>query len=113
MENTIKWDQQQTVLNILDQDQEDLTDYEDDDHNQQKQTSIQNQMDVQQTAYRLNYQRVLHKIIRNSQNSKEGMFDMVDNFKESNEGLFNHYYQRASMLDRLSGLSQNELKGML
>ena len=41
------------------------------------------------------------------------MFNMIDNFKESNEGLFKHYYERASMLDKLGGLSQNELKGTL
>jgi len=49
---------------------------------------------------------VLHKIIRNStQDDKKNMFNMIDNFKESNEGLFKHYYERASMLDKLGGLS--------
>lgn len=95
----------------------DLSDYEEEpvNANTNKEKSIQKEMDVQQTAYRLNYERVLHKIVRHTEEGRtpESMFDIVESFQKSNENLFKHYYERAAMIDKLGGLSQNELKGML
>ncbi len=39
--------------------------------------------------------------------------DSIDNFVKGNENLFTHYYDRASTLDKIQGLTEQELQTML
>lgn len=88
---------------------DDLSDYED--------TPVQEES--AQLAKRLNYTRVLHKVVKTAPESggqldpKEKRREAIQNFKEGNENLFKHYYERAATLDRIGGLSEEELMKML
>jgi hypothetical protein len=67
----------------------------------------------------MQYTRLLQKVVKTTP-EQNGQLDnhqkyreAVTNFKEGNKNLFNHYYERASTLDRIGGLSEEELMKML
>lgn len=64
------------------------------------------------------YTRVLHKIVPERQEkeveydqhlNKEGRTNIIESFAKNTKHMFNLYYQRASALDRLSGLTDQEV----
>lgn len=85
-----------------------MSDYED-----------EKELKVQQLGKSVSYTRVLQKVVKTAPESggqleeQEKRREAVQNFKEGNENLFRHYYERAATMDRIGGLSEEELMRML
>lgn len=67
------------------------------------------------TLFGKKYKRVLHKIVPTNKDSLENpetaqeRKQVIDEFIENTQNMFNMYYERAATLDRLSGLKSNEI----
>ena len=82
------------------QEEEDLSDYEDKTEQIKKPAEDITVNKVKQ------YRRMLQKVVRGEEGEKR---DTVENFVEGNQNLFKQYYERAGTMDKIGGLTEEEL----